>query len=95
MPEQQLKQQLAQLHQDLSAGAEIDEETRGLLLQLARDIEGAVADKSGTEQTPEPVEEESGLLARLQHLADEFEESHPDISMTIGRVADALSQLGI
>ncbi|MBW2373943.1 MAG: DUF4404 family protein, partial [Deltaproteobacteria bacterium] len=42
-----------------------------------------------------PSDEESSLADRLSELAQGFEESHPTLSETVGRVVDALANLGI
>jgi len=102
MEKQQLKATLTQLHDELARSGEVDEEMQSLLRQLAADIQSTL-DQSATAETPseaadsEPArpDEEGSLIDQLTDVASHFEETHPRLASAIGRVADALSQLGI
>lgn len=93
---EKLKQTLVELHEELNAAPEkIDAETQALLKQLSSDIDQLFRDVSQPAQAAiEPAEKE-GMIDRLMHLTDEFEESHPQLAEIIGRVASALSRIGI
>lgn len=97
MEREHLKQRLEELHAQLRAGGEIDAETQGLLQQLADDIDAlllTVEAPQGDDQSSRESERQS-LLDRLMAVGSEFEESHPTLAATIGRVANALSNIGI
>jgi len=81
-----LRETLSRLHEQI-AGHDLDEQERALLRDALQELEGTL---EGT-----PSEEESSLGDRLSELAQEFEESHPTLSETVGRVVDALANLGI
>ncbi|MFG0334375.1 MAG: DUF4404 family protein [Maioricimonas sp. JB049] len=108
MDKQQLKATLAQLHDELGRSGEVDEELRGLLRQLAGDIQATLEQRTleqGTaaaapaaatsSESAEREEEEGSLIDQLTDVASHFEETHPRLATAIGRVAEALSQLGI
>ncbi|WP_417850755.1 DUF4404 family protein [Thalassoglobus sp.] len=98
MEREQLKETLSELHQELAKSPElVDTETKALIQQLATDIQLVC-----TTETPEPDEngepvqiEKEGVLDQLLSLTDEFEESYPKLAEVIGRVATALSRIGI
>ena len=92
MPQEQLKQTLDSLHQELAGGTQLDPEVRAQLQQLAVEIEAALARSA----PPEPRDgEEETLLDRITGAAAPFEETHPRLAAILGRIADGLSQLGI
>lgn len=98
MDQQKLKEILSELHLELSEnGGPLDEETTSLLQQLAQDIEHVAALKKNddAEQTVVVEHEKQGVLDQLLSLTDEFEESHPQLADIIGRIATALSRIGI
>jgi hypothetical protein len=98
MERDQLKDTLRQLHQQLQSGEVLDPETQALLEQLSADVDnlaGRTAGNAGLAAT-EPVQaEKQTLLDRLLSLTDDFEDSHPQLAEAIGRVASALSRIGI
>ncbi len=81
-----LRETLSRLHEQI-AGHDLDEQERALLRDALHELEGTL---EGT-----PGGEESSLADRLSELAQGFEESHPKLSETVGRVVDALANLGI
>jgi hypothetical protein len=87
-PKRPLDEILDELHDTLDRSGEIGEEARANLREAADDIRRALAD------APEaPVE--SSLTDRLRATIEDFEESHPRLTAVVGRLADALSDLGI
>lgn len=94
MEKEQLKQTLASLHAELARRGELDGDVRDLLRQLAGDIDD-VLDSGEPRASALRETEHSSLIDRLRDARSRFEETHPDLAMTLGRVADALSQLGI
>jgi len=94
----ELRDTLAHLHEQLESEKPIAEETRTLLQAAMLEINEALERASAeTPSTPSAAgnDEEPSLLDRLSQMAEEFEESHPSISAAVGRVATALSNLGI
>ena len=87
MERRRLREELAELHQELSRSRSVDPEARALLVELARDIE-ALLERS--EPAGEPP-----LVERLRAATERFEESHPALTEAIGRIADQLARLGI
>lgn len=93
---EQLKNRLGELHEQLTHGGEVDPETRELLVQLAADIDSLlVRSRAGAEEDLPDEGEKQSLVDRMMDMTSEFEESHPTLATTIGRIADALSNIGI
>jgi len=96
MPErvEALRKILAQLRDQLEDGEPLRPEARAVLeeaiSQIQATLEAAQASPPPTAQDTQPT-----LLDRISQLAEDFEETHPRLSATMGRVADALSNLGI
>jgi len=96
LDKQQLRAQLASLHQaladaqsdDSEGGARVGPEARELLEAVMRDIQ-RLLDVEEREEEPE------GLVDRLREAVEDFEESHPTLSEAAGRVIDALARMGI
>ncbi|QDT33312.1 DUF4404 family protein [Thalassoglobus polymorphus] len=98
MEREQLKQTLSELHQELAESPDlVDTETKALIQQLATDIQlVCTSDSVEPGEKSEPVQiEKEGVLDQLLSLTDEFEESYPKLAEAIGRVATALSRIGI
>lgn len=94
MPQEQLKQTLAELKSQLAVDEDLDEETEALLQQLADNINEVLIREQAREAGEKPPEKQS-TLDQLLDLTERFEESHPDLASAIGRVANALSRIGI
>ncbi|SFJ66404.1 DUF4404 family protein [Planctomicrobium piriforme] len=95
MEREQVKATLQQLHQQIRSGGPVDPETQALLQQLADDV-NLLLQKSanpGAVKTVEP--EQQSVLDRLLSFTDEFADTHPQLAEAIGRVATALSRIGI
>jgi len=94
LEKQQLRAQLASLHQALAdaqsdeseGGARVGPEARELLQAVMRDIQRLLDERE---------EEPEGLVDRLREAVEDFEESHPALSEAAGRVIDALARMGI
>ena len=84
-----LRRRLAELHAELARTDALDGESRAALEEVMRDIQGLLA-RSGASR-PEPA----SLADRLREAGRHFEESHPTLTATLGRVVDALAALGI
>jgi len=84
-----LDQILAELHEALEAsGDDLDSEVRDELRQAAAEIQAALG-------SPDERELSDSLAQRLRGGLERFEETHPRLTAIVGRIADALSDLGI
>ena len=89
MPERELRDTLETLRRELRTSRELDPEARHLLTELAGDLD-ALLDQEEAEREP------GGPLAeRLREATERFEESHPELTLVVGRLADLLANLGI
>ena len=88
--EKQLREHLEELHSQLESTEAVDDRSRELLGEILGDIQ-TLLDRSGEA----PVDEPEGLVDRLREATRNFEESHPTLAAAVGRVVDALSNLGI
>jgi dsDNA-specific endonuclease/ATPase MutS2 len=83
-----LNEIIDELREVLEAPDDLDEELRAELRSAAEEILEAL--------DPDHERELSGSLRdRLTNTLERFEKSHPKITETIGRLADALSDMGI
>ena len=100
-----LKASLQHLHDNLSAGAPVDEELQALLLQLDGDIQALLARRSLEEQAvlAEPTEPADsiaesttyGLAERTQELSAKFAVKHPQLEPALRELGTILSNMGI
>lgn len=88
MPKQQLKETLDALHRELESEREISEQDRAALLDAAREIQNALADKDARRED-EPLNERVAAMVR------DFETSHPKFAEILNNISDALANLGI
>jgi uncharacterized membrane protein YccC len=90
MPETRLRTTLEELQRTLEEPDAVDAESRQLLGELVEEIQAVLA------RAPEEREDaDPSLLDRLAEMAQRFEKSHPSLTAAVGRVANALSNLGI
>ncbi|MFO0943957.1 MAG: DUF4404 family protein [Pirellulales bacterium] len=83
---QTLDETLSELHQQLASAKELDEAQRIKLRQALEEIQ----------QTLDNSQVSSASLAtQLKQAVAQFENSHPQLTNSIGRIADLLSQMGI
>jgi hypothetical protein len=85
-----LRSRLAELHAELENVDALDTEARDALERVMRDIQDLLARAEGDEDREAP-----SLADRLRDAGRHFEESHPALTATVGRVVDALAALGI
>jgi hypothetical protein len=85
-----LRSRLAELHAELENVDALDADARAALEHVMRDIQEllARAEDAGEDDAP-------SLADRLREAGRQFEESHPALTATLGRVVDALAALGI
>jgi hypothetical protein len=78
---------LDELHTALEAAPEIGDEARNDLRKAVGDIRSALDEPD--------AERPASLGDQLNQALERFEESHPQLTSIVGRVADALSDIGI
>lgn len=90
MQEQELKNTLAALHEQLSNRTQVDDQTRALLKALTDDIHRLLdSERSGSTQQEEPLSEQ------VHDLVRQFEADHPELTAALNRIASALANMGI
>ena len=89
MPEriEKLRSTLKELEEELGNLSSFDEATRQMLEEAATEIKTALR-KEGQFESESVVE-------RLRTAEEKFQASHPTLSGVVGRIIDALGQLGI
>jgi len=88
---------LQQLHAELAEADDLDAEISAQLRATSTEIRDALErEEPGELATSNSIEEEpSTVIDQLRDAAERFEDSHPTLTNTVGRIADALAQLGI
>lgn len=86
MTDTRLRQELAHLHAELERTSSVDPRSRALLEHLVDDIERLL---------DETDDEPDSLGERLTEVVRHFENEHPKLALAVGRIAEALSSLGI
>ena len=90
MEKQRLLQTLAELRAEVAQAGSVDPETAELLESAMRDLQNEL-DKHGVKQPADIEPASSGLKDVLL----KFESEHPQLSVAVGKVADALAAMGI
>ena len=94
-PLQRLKERVDALHQQLSGTDELDAADRASLEALLADVARVLERDDEAHDEAESAETDESLVDQLREAAESFEEKHPSLTELVGRVADALSRLGI
>ena len=82
----QLEEAITQLHDQLASAENIEHDE-------AEEIRKAIDEISSTLDKQDV--NSASLAQRLQSQTEAFQESHPVLTQTVGRIADMLSQMGI
>lgn len=90
MDKKQLHQRLQELHSELQRVESVDQNERTVLNRLSEDIR-ELLDHRGEQQE----HKYKNLADRLRESIDQFEASHPNLTMLMGQLADALAKMGI
>ena len=88
-PRQQLQESIDHIREELASGEPLTHEDRKLLENVLGEVSGVIQ----SDQSEHSLAEE--FFDDLREMGERFEESHPKLPIVIGRIADALSQLGI
>lgn len=86
MSHKELSDALETVHRELSASEQLDPEDVARLRATMAQIEMALDQQAETTDV---------LSADVTTAASSFEESHPRLTQTLGRIADMLQQMGI
>lgn len=90
MDKERLLQTLAELRSEVAQAESVDPETAALLESAMRDLQNEL-NKLGVKQPADIVPASTGLKDVLL----KFESDHPQLSVAVGKVADALAAMGI
>jgi hypothetical protein len=90
MEKQRLLQTLAELRAEVAEADSVDPETAEALESAIRDLQNEL-DKRGVKPSDDIEPASSGLKDVLLR----FEAEHPQLSVAVGKVADALAAMGI
>jgi len=90
MDKAQLKKSLNELHEQLSQEDRVDPATVRLLQTLTDDIDRLVE-----KQAAPSADEKAPVSSGMSDLLLKFEAEHPQLAITLGRIADGLSRMGI
>lgn len=90
MEKQQFDLALQQLHHELQQIESVDETERQLLRQLMADIR-----KLTRSENSDQLRAPEGLVEELTEGMERFEASHPQATLLMGQVIDALAKMGI
>lgn len=89
MSRQEMEALLAQLRREVSAARELSDSQRARIDALQEQIERQVAAGSGGDQDDESPRDQ------LRAYIDEFQLSHPTLTLVLGRILDHLNKMGI
>jgi hypothetical protein len=100
MTDETLRQLLARVHERLSSTSSLDPESREMLADVVRDINGALAKGSAqpdsvTAVTVSPEARVSATAPRIEELAVRFESDHPAMAQLLRQLGALLGQAGI
>ena len=90
MDDQDLRSLLERLHTEIERNEPLDEKERELLQHLGVDIRELLARSEGEE-----TQAESSMITRLEESLDQFEITHPDLTMLLNKLLAILSNAGI
>lgn len=86
MSHEELNSALETVHRELTASDHLDSDDVAQLRATISEIQNLLDKKSDTEDS---------LSGRVTSSARRFEESHPVLTESLGRIADILQQMGI
>lgn len=89
MNDQNLRELLERLRNELATTEVTDEAGRERLSRLEEDIRNLL------ERSDEPADTDDPILERLQDSIDHFEETHPQLTLMLSQMMTILSNAGI
>ena len=94
MATEDLKAHLKELHAGL-AGAEVDDELRGLLTQLDTDIRALLARRESAAAQEVEASTTYGLAERTQEITAQFAARHPRLEPALRELTNMLNAMGV
>jgi len=88
-PRHHLEDSIAHLRKELASGSPLSSADRALLDRTLAEVAVHLDDENPATALAEPLYDE------LRELAARVEKTRPNLSILLGRIVDALSQLGI
>jgi hypothetical protein len=88
-PRHHLEESIAHLRKELASGDPLSSDDRRLLDRTLAEVAVHLDDENPATVIAEPIYDE------LRELAARVEKTRPSLSILLGRIIDALSQLGI
>ncbi len=88
--QQQLREQLQQLHTELERTESVDQASRDMLRHLISDVQ-ELLDRS----EEGPSQRDRPFLNRLRKGIAAFEATHPELTLTMSEVVDTLTNAGV
>jgi len=94
---EKIEELLRQLQNELAEADNVDADLSEKLRATATEIQTALHRQPPLPAVmgESPDAESAGVIDQLRDAAERFKDSHPTLTNTVGRIADALSQLGI
>jgi aminoglycoside phosphotransferase len=89
-PQQQLRENLEKLHEQIRQTQPVDAETQRRLDSLKKHVEGALAEPADGQ--PHPYH---SLRERLSGAVEHFEDEHAELTLAIGEVLNNLAAVGL
>jgi len=89
--DQNLRELLERLNNELEQTESVDEHGQEMLRNLDADIRRRL----GNSETKRETDEDDSLLERLQGAIEHFEETHPTLTLTLSEMMTILSNAGI
>ena len=90
MPRDSLRKAITHLRGELASGEPLSAEERSRLDRVLTEVAGIIDTESD-----ESARDGETVVDELRDFTERFEESHPELALIMGRIMDALSQLGI
>jgi hypothetical protein len=90
MDDQELRKLIEKLHDEIQNTRTVDEKGQELLVHLDSDIRELLARTGGIAAPVHP-----STLRRLEEGLDQFEVTHPTLTLLLSRLLEALSNVGI
>jgi hypothetical protein len=87
MPKQEMEELLARLRKEVAGARELTSSQRARMEALQAQIEEQLA--------AEELPPESSLREVVRGQIDEFQRSHPTLTLVLGRILDSLNKMGI
>jgi hypothetical protein len=86
MARQEMEQLLAELRKEVAGASELSAAQRARMDALREQIEASLEAEEAPPESPREV---------VRDYIDEFQRTHPTLTLTLGRILDSLNKMGI